>query len=84
MLGFVNLIPLPIRIGLIVGATTLVIGGAWYIYRQIEQGGYDRAVAEIAAENQEAINRVRTSKSKLAACIDRGKSWDQSRGVCIE
>jgi hypothetical protein len=65
-------------------AIAAVVGVGWVVYGQIEQSGYDRAVREIAAENQEAIDRVHVAKNKLASCIDRGKSWDQSRGVCVE
>lgn len=70
-----------IAVGLAVAA---LAAGARFIYVQIEQGGFDRAIREIAAENQEALNRVRTAKNTLHACLDRGKSWDQSNGVCIE
>jgi hypothetical protein len=54
--------------------------GVWH--HKIWQRGYDRAIADIAAQDDKAIKRAKSARSFVVDCQSRGLRWDQSTGVC--
>ena len=64
-----------------VGALAIVAAG-WAIYSKIEQGGWDRAVHEIAAKDKGAIDAVHKATGKVSACALGGGTWDTTVGLC--
>ena len=67
----------------IIGGVLLAVGAmGWMIYSKIEQGGYDRAVEEIAAKDKGAIDAVHKATGKVEACAALGGTWDSTVGLC--
>lgn len=56
-----------------------VIGGA-VMYG--DRNGYNRAMLDIATDNQEAKERADAVRGKPDECRAAGGVWDQANGVC--
>lgn len=66
------------------GSVALGAGGAFlYFSHKYETQGYNRAISEIASDNQEAVNAANEARNKVTTCYDSGGAWDASRGVCV-
>lgn len=71
-----------VRIASIV-APLLLLGtlyGVWHY--KVYQRGYQRALADIAAEDARAIERAKAMRQGWRECRDRGGIWNQSEGKC--
>ncbi|WP_448031558.1 hypothetical protein [Bradyrhizobium liaoningense] len=70
------------RIAAVVGPL-LVVGtvyGVWH--HKVDQAGYRRALADIAAEDKRAIGAATELRKTWRECRDRGGRWIQSEGRC--
>lgn len=69
---------------LIMGAVLLASVGIAYglWHHTIWQRGYDRAIADIARQDEKAIRAASTARSAVLDCKSRGLRWDQSTGQC--
>lgn len=65
-------------IALIVSLGTVY--GIWH--HKVWERGYARAIADIAQQDQKAINRASSARSVVLDCKSRGLRWDQSTGIC--
>jgi len=78
----IAVVPLPWKLG----AIALLAGGAllgFLAWKQsIYQSGYDDAIKDVAEQNAVRTEQLREAVSKVRACRDSGRVWDQSRGVC--
>lgn len=54
--------------------------GVWH--HKVFSAGYDRALADIAAEDKRAIGRAFDLRKTLSECRVRGGRWIQSEGRC--
>lgn len=45
--------------------------------------GYDRALIEIAAQDNRAVGRAEEFRLKRRYCVDGGGVWSQSSGECV-
>ena len=54
--------------------------GVWH--HTVWERGYDRAIADIARQNEKAIARAGQARRVLLDCQSRGLRWDQSTGIC--
>lgn len=61
-------------------AALLLAYGVWH--HKVFRDGYDRALADIAAEDKRAIGRATELRSTWRACRDRGGRWIQTEGRC--
>ena len=59
---------------------TLTTGGV--IYHNIWKRGYVRAISDIAAQDNRAIERAEAARGAWKQCRDAGRRWDQSEGQC--
>lgn len=65
------------------GALALAMLGAYGIWHhKVYRAGYDRALADIAAEDQRAIASATELRSTWLACRKAGRRWIQSEGKC--
>lgn len=64
--------------GVLIAAGTLY--GIWH--HKVYQRGYDRALADIAAEDKRAIGAATELRKTWRECRDRGGRWIQSEGRC--
>jgi hypothetical protein len=65
------------------GALALAVLGAYGIWHhKVFQSGYDRALADVAAEDARAIGRATDLRSTWLACRKTGRRWIQSEGKC--
>lgn len=54
--------------------------GVWH--HKVYRAGYDRALADIAAEDQRAIASATELRLTWLACRKAGRRWFQSEGKC--
>lgn len=67
----------------IAGVTAaLALGSVYSVYSHIEGKGYARAIAEIAAQDEEAVNAAREARDRVRDCRNAGGVWDTTRGDC--
>jgi len=65
------------------GILLLALGTMYAVWHhKIYQRGYDRALADIAAEDKAAIAGATALRRPLVACRERGGVWIQSEGKC--
>lgn len=68
---------------IIAGVALAVIGTAYGVWHHtIWKRGYDRAIADIALQDEKAIKRASSARSVVLDCKSRGLRWDQSTGIC--
>lgn len=69
---------------LIVAAALLIAAatayGIWY--HNVWSNGYDRALVDIANQDQQAITSARRYRDRVRACAADGLRWDQTTGKC--
>lgn len=78
----IALLPLVWRVGLIAAAVAALIVGYGVWHHKVYQKGYDAAIADVAAENKEAVDAAKALQDKRHACIAAGGSWSVVDGVC--
>jgi hypothetical protein len=67
----------------VAGSLALAALGAYGIWHhKVFSAGYDRALADIAAEDQRAIGRATELRSTWRACREHGGRWIQTEGRC--
>lgn len=83
MLALIGAIPLVGKLA-IVGVLVASVGGGltWLSVSQFNKG-YNAAIADIAAENKEAVDAANKARQTVRDCNARGGGWDQSRGLCL-
>lgn len=68
---------------IVIGAMVLSLLTAYGVWHhKIWSNGYARAVSDIAAQDEKAINRAKAARSKFLDCRTRGLRWNQSAGEC--
>jgi hypothetical protein len=60
----------------------LLIAAGSRLYHHIERSGYDRAIAAVAAQDQEAINAADAARDRIFRCRASGGVWRTSAGQC--
>ncbi|WP_162471464.1 hypothetical protein [Bradyrhizobium cosmicum] len=71
-----------VRIAAVVGPL-LIVGTAYAVWHhKVYQRGYDRALADIAAEDKGAIGAATELRKIWSDCRGRGGRWIQSEGRC--
>lgn len=66
-----------------VGSLILVIVAAYGVWHhKIYQKGYDRAIADIAAQDAKAIERAQRARGIYKLCEESGRRWDTATGTC--
>lgn len=76
----------PYLLQLAIGAAIALAAGGGLIGLKLhyESQGYQRAVDQIAAENQEAIHEVDRARLRVRTCdADGGMRWDQVARDCV-
>lgn len=69
----------------VAGALLAAIAGAYSAWHYtIYSRGYDAAIADIAAENKEAVDAADKVRSQVRDCFDGGGDWDVVGRVCIQ
>lgn len=63
-----------------IAGAALVAYGVWH--HKVYRAGYDRALADIAAEDRRAIGQATELRKTWRTCRDRGGRWIQSEGKC--
>ena len=64
-------IPAPLRLWAALGAFLAIAGAMYAIYYKIDQGGYNRAVAEIEAANAKRAREARADIIKTGAAYEK-------------
>lgn len=65
------------------GTVIAVLGIAYGVWHhKVWSRGYDRAIADIAQQDERAINRASSARKVVLDCKARGLRWDQSTGIC--
>lgn len=65
------------------GTVIAVLGIAYGVWHHtVWERGYAKAIADIAQQDQKAINRASSARSVVLDCKSRGLRWDQSTGLC--
>jgi hypothetical protein len=62
-------------------AVTLLSAGG-IVYHHIWSNGYDKAIANIAAQDVKAVAKAKKYRSAFNDCRARGLRWDQSTLKC--
>jgi hypothetical protein len=57
-----------------------ITGGV--IYANIYNKGYDKALRDVAAQNERAISTATKYRAQSRECDDRGMRWRTSTGQC--
>ncbi len=70
-----------VLVGLGLVAALLTAYGVWH--HKIYRSGYDRAIADIAAEDKKAVDRAIAARSVWKDCRAAGRRWDQVEGRCL-
>lgn len=66
------------------GALILMAATAYGIWHhKVWSNGYDRALVDIAQQDDKAIARAREYRDRVRACSADGLRWDQSTGKCL-
>ncbi len=63
----------------------LVFAGGAFIadwHHKAFESGYDRAISDVAADNDAAVGRAFAKRDVLNNCRARGGTWDQTTGNC--
>lgn len=55
--------------------------GVWHY--TVDQRGYRRAIAEIAAQDERAIKKAESARAVFKQCRAAGRRWDQVEGRCL-
>lgn len=64
-------------------AVLLAVGGGYALWHHhVYQTGYDKALLDVAADNQEAIDARNKAVSRVRSCRDAGRVWDTTTGEC--
>jgi hypothetical protein len=67
----------------VIGVAVMSLGTAYGIWHyKVWSRGYDRALADVAKQDQKAIARATQYRSAVLNCRARGLRWDQTTGVC--
>lgn len=87
MLAFLTALPLWGRILTwgVSGAALLAVAGGVYgaWHHKVYSAGYQAAINEIVAENNEAINVATKARASWRNCVSvDGMSWNQTTGQC--
>jgi hypothetical protein len=65
------------------GTVLAVLGIAYGVWHhKVWERGYAKAIADIAQQDERAINRASQARSVVLDCRSRGLRWDQSTGQC--
>ena len=69
----------------IAGAAIVALLAAYGVWHHtVWERGYDRAIADIADQNDKAMRRASARRGVLLDCKSRdGMRWDQSTGQCV-
>ncbi|MCK1676658.1 MULTISPECIES: hypothetical protein [unclassified Bradyrhizobium] len=68
---------------IVAGSLALAVLGAYGVWHhKVYRAGYDRALADIAAEDARAIASATELRSTWLACRKAGRRWMQSEGKC--
>lgn len=77
-----NLFNLTTRLIIIGAVAATIVTTAGLVYMRIYDKGYDAALADIAKEDNAAIDRATKYRGAVTDCKARGLAWDQSTGKC--
>ena len=67
----------------VTGAVLLMLSAAYGVWHyKVYQRGYQRALADIAAEDRQAIAGATELRKTFRACRERAGRWIQSEGKC--
>jgi hypothetical protein len=67
----------------VIAVAVLTLGPAYGIWHyKVWSRGYDRALADIAKQDQKAIARATQYRGAVLDCRARGMRWDQTSGQC--
>lgn len=67
----------------ILGVLLASLAGTYALWHhKIYTRGYDAAIADIADENQEAVDAANTLRKKRRDCIAGSGVWDTTVGLC--
>jgi hypothetical protein len=82
MLALLGAVPLLYRL-IAVGVVVAALGGAAVAYHHhVYEQGYAKAISDVAAADQAAVERVGDGKATIAACRASGHKWDVTTGEC--
>ena len=67
----------------VIAVAVLTLGTAYGIWHyKVWSRGYDRALADIAKQDQKAIARATQYRGAVLDCRAGGMRWDQTSGQC--
>jgi len=70
---------------IIAGIVAASLGGMWYTLRaKYIQIGYNKAIHQIATQNQEAIKLSAQVKDAVKKCFDDGGEWSVEDATCVK
>lgn len=55
--------------------------GVWH--HKVYRSGYTRAISDIAAQDERAIQQAEVKRSVFKQCRAAGRRWDQVEGRCL-
>lgn len=83
MFAFLNLIPLVWRLAAVGVIIAGLVGGYIYWYHHVYELGYAKAIADVAAADKAAVDRVKEGQNLIDNCTKQGGNWDVTTGRCL-
>lgn len=84
MIALFRLLPLVWKLSIVVGVIVAIVGTGWAIHHHIWKQGYQAALADVAHDNQEAVDAVDKNRVRVIACNNTdGMRWSQSARECV-
>lgn len=67
----------------VIAVAVVTLGTAYGIWHyKVWSRGYDRALADVAKQDQKAIARAKEYRGAVLDCRGRGMRWSQASGQC--
>lgn len=82
MSALLALVPAWLRWTALAGAVAAVAGGIAWLQHRAWREGFDAAIAQIAAQDKEAIDAAELARERVRACRYGGGVWDAAAGEC--
>lgn len=87
MMGLLSILsflasPLGRKIALYVAIIVAALSVFLVIDRHGYNRGYAKAIAQIAIQNQQAVNLAQSIRGKIQKCFDGGGEWNLETGAC--
>lgn len=79
ILGAFKLLPLAWKLGIVAASLVALAGTYAYWHHSVFEAGYDKAIADVQAENRFGKDAALQNVQRRRACAG---TWSQSRGVC--